>query len=87
MKSFQELAAMHGIDIPLSCGGGVCGVCMCSVESGAEAIQIDKITSPFVSLPIDENGNPKEILACVAGIKSEMFSGEANHTIILQKSY
>ncbi|MBR4634513.1 2Fe-2S iron-sulfur cluster binding domain-containing protein [bacterium] len=23
---------MHGIDIPVSCGAGVCGVCLCKVE-------------------------------------------------------
>ena len=78
---------MHGIDIPLACGGGVCGVCLCSVQTGGEAIQPDKITSPLMPLPSDENGNPKEILACVAGIKSEMFTDGKHHTIVLQKAY
>ena len=31
-KNIAELAAMHGIDIPVSCGAGVCGVCLCKVE-------------------------------------------------------
>ena len=87
MKSFQELAAMHGIDIPLACGGGVCGVCLCKVESGGEAIQPDKITTPIISLPQDENGNPKEILACVAGVKASVFTDEQPHTIVIQKAY
>ncbi|MDR0283065.1 MAG: 2Fe-2S iron-sulfur cluster binding domain-containing protein [Candidatus Peribacteria bacterium] len=24
---------MHGIEIPYSCGGGVCGICLCEVKS------------------------------------------------------
>ncbi|MDR0370100.1 MAG: 2Fe-2S iron-sulfur cluster binding domain-containing protein [Candidatus Peribacteria bacterium] len=81
------MAAMHGIDIPLACGGGVCGVCLCNVESGGEGIQPDKITAPIIPLPSDEQGNPKEILACVAGVKSSVFTDGLAHTIILQKVY
>jgi ferredoxin len=78
---------MHGIDIPLACGGGVCGVCLCSVETGGEALQPDKITSPLIPLPNDEKGNPKEILACVAGVKTEILNDGQEHTIVLQKAY
>lgn len=87
LKSFQELATLHGIDIPLSCGGGVCGVCLCKVETGGETIQSDKITTPLIPLPIDPEGNPQEVLACVAGIKSEIFNDGQEHTVILQKVY
>lgn len=87
MKNFQELAAFHGIDIPLSCGGGVCGVCLCKVEAGGDAIQSDKTTTPLIPLPLDSQGNPQEILACVAGVSSEVFSDGKEHTIILQKVY
>ena len=86
-KHFQELAAMHGIDIPLACGGGVCGICLCNIEKWADAVQPDKITTPIMPLPTDEQGNPKEILACVAGVKSEIFTDGQDHTIILQKAY
>lgn len=86
-KSIQELAAMHGIDIPLACGGGVCGVCLCKVEQWAEALESDKITTPLIPLPNDEKGNPAEILACVAGVKSEIFEKEWETVIILQKNY
>jgi ferredoxin len=30
---------MHGIDIPVSCGAGVCGVCLCKVEDGKDAVK------------------------------------------------
>ncbi|MDR2416157.1 MAG: 2Fe-2S iron-sulfur cluster binding domain-containing protein [Candidatus Peribacteria bacterium] len=78
---------MHGINIPLACGGGVCGVCLCKVQAGGEVIQPDKITTPLIPLPTDEKGNPKEILACVAGVKTSSFQEGENHTIILQKVY
>jgi ferredoxin len=87
MKSLQELAAMHGIDIPLACGGGVCGVCLCTVEEGGEVLQPDKITTPFIPLSQDENGNPKEILACVAGVTTQAFQDGQAHTIVIQKIY
>jgi hypothetical protein len=38
-------------------------------------------------LPKDENGNPKEILACIAGIKTEVFQDHRSHTIILKRQY
>ena len=78
---------MHGIDIPLSCGGGVCGVCLCQVTAGGEAIQPDKITSPLIPLPADAAGHPAEILACVAGIKAESFTDGQPHTVVIQKVY
>lgn len=86
-KHFQEMAAMHGIDIPLACWWGVCGVCLCNVKAGAENIQADKITTPIIPLPTDDAGNPKEVLACVAGVKTDMFHDGQEHTIILQKVY
>lgn len=86
-KNFQELAAMHGIDIPLSCGGGVCGICMCSVEQGAEFVDEAKTSTPIMPMQRDEEGNPTEVLSCIAGVKTETFKDPLSHTIILQKTY
>ena len=86
-KHFCELAALHGIELPYSCGGGVCGICLCEVESGEDAIQEDLITTPIMPLAKDENGYPKEILACIAGVKSELFQKNQPHTIILKRKY
>lgn len=86
-QHFQEMAAMHGIEIPLACGGGVCGICLTKVEAGSEAIQPDKITTPIMPLPTDQAGNPQEVLACIAGVKTEMFHDGEDHSIILQKVY
>jgi len=78
---------MHGIELPYSCGGGVCGICLCEVPAGAELVQDDLITTPIVPLSKDEKGNPQEILACIAGVKSEFFQDTQQHTIILKRQY
>ena len=35
----------------------------------------------------DENNNPKQILACVGGIKSEYFDDDQEHVVVLKKMY
>jgi ferredoxin len=46
---------MHGIDIPVSCGAGVCGVCLCKVEDGKDTVKLDAFNSPLMPLKNDEN--------------------------------
>lgn len=86
-KSLGEMAAMHGIEILQSCGTGFCGVCLCEVLEGADGIQKDKIWDSLYDLATDEAGNPKQVLACVWGIKSEFFSDDLEHTVVLKKAY
>lgn len=86
-KNIAELAAMHGIDIPVSCGAGVCGVCLCKVEDGKEVVKWDAFNSPLMPLKNDENWNPEEVLACIAGFNPEKFNDGQNHTVVLQRAY
>lgn len=86
-KNIAELAAMHGIDIPVSCGAGVCGVCLCNVEDGKDAVKWDAFNSPNVPLKNDENWNPEEILTCIAGFNPEKFNDGQDHTVVLQRAY
>ena len=86
-KNIAELAAMHGIDIPVSCGAGVCGVCLCKVEDGKEAVKWDAFNSPLMPLKSDENWNPEEDLACIAGFNPEKFNDWQDHTVVLQRAY
>lgn len=86
-KNIAELAAMHGIDIPVSCGAGVCWVCLCKVESWNAAVKWDAFNSPLMSLKNDENWNPEEILACIAGFNPEKFDDGQNYTVVLQRTY
>lgn len=86
-KNIAELAAMHWIDIPVSCGAGVCGVCLCKVEGGNDTVKSDAFNSPLMPLKDDWNWNPAEILACIAWFNSEKFDDGQDHTVVLQKTY
>ena len=86
-KNIAELAAMHGIDIPVSCGAGVCGVCLCKVQQWNDAVKWDAFNSPLIPLKNDENWNPAEVLACIAGFNPEKFDDWEDHTVVLQRAY
>ena len=86
-KNIAELAAMHGIDIPVSCGAGVCGVCLCKVQDGKDTVKWDAFNSPLMTLKSDENWNPEEVLTCIAGFNPEKFNDWQDHTVILQRTY
>jgi len=86
-KNIAELAAMHGIDIPVSCGAGVCGVCLCKVNEWKETVKADAFNSPLMPLKTDENWNPEEVLACIAGFNPEKFNDWQDHTVVLQRTY
>lgn len=86
-KNIWELAAMHGINIPVSCGAWVCWVCLCNVETENEIVKSDAFNSPLMPLKDDENWNPKEILACIAGFKPEAFNDGKDHVVVLQRTY
>lgn len=86
-KSLAEMAAMHGIEILQSCSTGFCGVCLCDVVEGAPLLQKDKTWDPLYDLATDEDGNLKQVLACIGGIKSEFFTDDAEHVVVLKKAY
>ena len=86
-KNIVELAAMHGIDIPVSCGAWVCGVCLCKVEEWNDTVKWDAFNSPLMPLKNNEDGNLEEVLACIAGFNPEKFDDWQDHTVILQRTY
>jgi 2Fe-2S iron-sulfur cluster binding domain len=86
-KGLAEMAAMHGIEILVSCNTGYCGVCLCDAQGDTQTLSIDKMGEHTFDLPFDENKNPKQILACVGGIKSEYFTDEKEYVVILKKLY
>ena len=83
-KNIAELAAMHGIDIPVSCGAGVCGVCLCKVEDGKDAVKWDAFNSPLMPLKTDANGESEKIQLPV---NPEKFDDWQDHTVVLQRTY
>ena len=86
-KSLGELAAMHGVEILQSCGTGFCGVCLCDVVEGGDAVELNKTGEHVFEVAMDEGNHPKQLLACVSGVKSEYFSDEKDHTIVIKKLY
>ena len=86
-KNIAEQAIANGVMLPLSCGAGVCGVCLCKVEAGWEILKPDAFNTPMMPLQNDENGNPLEVLTCIAGFKPEAFTDGQNHTVVLQRTY
>jgi ferredoxin len=86
-KSLGEMAAMHWIEILQSCRAGFCWVCVCEVVDGWEAVDTDKVGNSGIDIQRDENWNPEQVLACVGGIKSEMFTDDKEHIVTLKKMY
>ena len=86
-KNIAELAAMHWVTIPVSCGWGVCWVCLCKVEEWKDVVKADTFNAPLIPLKSDENGNPEEVLTCIAGFNPEKFNDWQDHTVILQRTY
>jgi len=64
-QSIAQLAKKNGVNYPISCGVGACGICKCKIIEGKQYIQIDKIFPPISPLARDEDGNFKEAYACV----------------------
>ncbi len=50
------------IDIPNACRAGMCGACMCHIESGAEHVQKNKRGEPSFPLADDE------VMTCIGGV-------------------
>jgi len=86
-KNIAELAAMHGVMIPVSCGGWVCWVCLCKVEEGKDVVKADAFNTPLMPLKSDENWNPEEVLTCIAGFNPEKLNDGQDHTVVLQRTY
>lgn len=53
-KTLAQMAEMHDIDIPISCGAGACFVCAVKVLSGKEFLQQDLVSPPLVDLEEDQ---------------------------------
>ncbi|MFA7298370.1 MAG: 2Fe-2S iron-sulfur cluster binding domain-containing protein [Candidatus Absconditabacterales bacterium] len=84
--SIAQIAKQNGIDFPISCSIGTCGICKCKIISGNQYVQIDKITLPMKSLERHEDGSFQEVFACVGGILSDAIKDKKHHEIILEKN-
>lgn len=85
-QSIDQIAKNNGIELPISCGIGVCSVCKCKIVSWNQYVQIDKISMPMRPLERNEDGSFQEVFACVGGISSEAIKDTDNHEVILEKN-
>lgn len=69
------------IDIPYACSNGICWACMCTIETGGEALKKDLLMEP--GLPLAE----EEILTCIWWLNKEVLETDPNKEIILQTFY
>lgn len=74
-KTLLEQLTEAGIDIPAACYTGICGACMCEVETWAEAL--DKSFKGEEGFPTDDS----EIMTCIWWVK------DPNAEIILKSIY
>lgn len=80
------MAKNNGVEIPISCGIGICGVCICKILSWNPYVQIDKISMPMRPLGRNDDGSFQEVFACVGGISSEAIKDTESHEVILEKN-
>ncbi|MEI8009317.1 MAG: 2Fe-2S iron-sulfur cluster binding domain-containing protein [bacterium] len=85
-QSIAQIAKNNGIDFPISCGIGSCGVCKCRIVSGNQHVQIDKISLPMRPLERNEDGSFQEVFACIGGIVSEAIKDTQDYEVILEKN-
>ena len=86
-KNIAELAAMHGVNIPVSCWAWVCWVCLCKVESWNDALKADAFNTPLMPLKTNDKWEPEEVLTCIAWFNSEALNDWKDHTVALQRIY
>ena len=58
-----------------------------TAEDGKEVVKWDAFNSPLMPLKNDENWNPEEVLACIAGFNPEKFNDGQDHIVVLQRAY
>ncbi len=78
IKTIFQQAKEHGVDLPISCGVGVCWFCRTKILQGKEYIDIGKKSMPLKELAEDE------VFICVGGILSSALSDREQHIVILQ---
>lgn len=76
-KLITTMATENNVEIPMSCGAGACGQCLCEIIEWWEFI--DKWNG-FMAL--EEN----QVLTCIAFIKDEYFDNNKSWKIIIKRT-
>lgn len=77
-KTFAQMTKDAGIDLPVSCGVGVCWFCRSKIIAGKEYIDLGKKSMPMKDLADDE------VFTCVWWIFTSALTDQEQHEIILQ---
>ena len=78
-QSFVEAADDIGVVMPTSCCAGACFTCACRILEWQDDIDIGLLSVPLVDIDDDQ------VLACIGGLKDEVFTDGKFHRIVLQK--
>lgn len=85
-QSILQIAQNNGIEIPISCGMGLCEVCKCKIVTWNQYVQIDKISPPILPLERSKDGAFQEVFTCIGGLTSQSIKDKENHEVVLEKN-
>lgn len=71
-----SMASKNNVEIPMSCGAGACGLCLCEIVQWWEFIEK---WNWFMNL--EEN----QVLTCIATIKDECFDNNIEWKVVLKR--
>lgn len=77
-KTFYQMAKDAWLELPISCGVGVCGFCRSKIIAGKEYIDIGKKSMPLKDIAEDE------LFICVGWILTSALRDKEMYEIILQ---
>ncbi|HOQ79025.1 MAG TPA: 2Fe-2S iron-sulfur cluster-binding protein [Candidatus Absconditabacterales bacterium] len=80
-KTITDLAQKYDVEIPFSCGGGACGLCLCEIVEGKELVNGSFLQNPLMQL------HENEVLTCISAVKDEYFEKGGDYTIILKRRF
>lgn len=77
-KSFTQMAADAGYEMPVSCCSGACMVCACRVVEWRDAVDPATVSVPLIDVEDDQ------VLSCVGGVDESMIDSDDEHIVVLQ---
>lgn len=78
-QSFVDAAEDAGFEMPVSCCAGACFTCACRIVEGQDDVDVGLVSVPLVDIEDDQ------VLACIGGLKDQVFDDGKFHRIVLQK--
>ena len=80
-KTITDLAQKYDVEIPFSCGGWACGLCLCEIVEWKELVNGSFLQNPLMQL------HENEVLTCISAVKDEYFEKGWDYTITLKRRF